>query len=221
MEEYLLIFTHFIFTPLSTLHLIHSIQSWSSIIAYNHILLCTMPGRGGVSLYHNSLTNSFLLLIISTPRASSAHDHFAHSSASSPASSSIGFVPPQRMWILNPQTAIANQISRICSPSAYGKRNPISVVFVCYWPDPRWGSSDVLSTSSPSVPASLLVLFLSAGYLPRRLPFTFTSAECMLYEFSFPASLFLKVICYFKPRSQLQSFVRAVFTILFKQTSEK
>lgn len=148
MEAYLLIFTNFRFfffffysslypsshfIPYSGGPSIICIQSISSYV--------TIPGG---SLYHNSLTNLFLLLITSTPpRFSSAPRMILllilqHPS---PASSSIWFcLSAESVDIPIPRTAIANQISRICkAPLTYGKRNLISVVFVCYWPDPRWG----------------------------------------------------------------------------------
>lgn len=115
MEAYLLIFTHFIFTPLCTLHPIHSIQWWSSMIACNHFLLCTIPGGGG-SLYHNSLTNSFLLPITRLPalhRPTKILLILQHHLQQ--AFQLVLSLHRERGSPIH-RTAIANQISRICSP---------------------------------------------------------------------------------------------------------
>lgn len=160
--SYRIFFHGSIFADLHPLYLYSSLYPSSHpfhiVVVINHFLLCAIPGGLALSLFPHQFISS---AHYSTPRASSAQDDFAHSSASSPASISIGFVSPPRVWVPNPQNCHRQPDIENMQPSSYGKRNLISVVFVCYWPDPRRGSPNVLCTSSPSAPASIHV------YLPR------------------------------------------------------
>lgn len=157
-----------------------------------HAIISSYVQYRGGWLYHNSLTNSFLL---PTTRLPALHrpkmillilQHHLQQA--------FQLILSLRRECGSPihRTAIANQISRICSlllmVSGISFQSCLSAIGQI--PD---GDHPMFC-----VPARQVCL----------LAFTFTCPECMFYES-------------FKSRTQLQSFVRAVFTILFKLTSEK
>lgn len=172
--------------------------------------------RGG-SLYHNPLTNLSLLLITSTPpRFSSAPRMILlilqHPS---PASSSIWVcLSAESVDIPIHRTAVANQISRICKPSflmvsGISFQSCLSAIGQI----PDGGSPDVLCISSPSVPASAVFVSRIRDEAPTS--HVYWRRVYVVVWICISSKSF-----FFISRTQLQSFVRAVFTI-FKLTSEK